>query len=40
MVSNFLVQRPSGSCFEHSEEEWKQAVVKYKSLIVDGDVNY
>ena len=26
--------------FELSENEWKQAIAKYKSLSVDGDVNY
>ena len=40
MVSDFLVQHPSGSFFELSEEEWKQAVAKYKSLSVDSHVNY
>ena len=40
MVSDFLVQHPSGPFFELSEEEWKQAVAKYKSLSVDSHVNY
>ena len=39
-VSHFLVQRPSGPFFELSENEWKQAIAKYKSLSIDGDVNY
>lgn len=40
MVSDFLVQHPSGPFFELSENEWKQAVAKYKSLNADCDVNY
>jgi hypothetical protein len=40
MVSDFLVQHPSGSFFELSEDEWKQAVAKYKSISADSDVNY
>jgi len=40
MVSDFLVQHPSGPFFELSEDEWKQAVAKYKSLSADSDVNY
>ncbi|CAF4618702.1 unnamed protein product, partial [Didymodactylos carnosus] len=40
MVSDFLVQRPSGPFFQLSEDEWKQALGKYKSLSADGDVNY
>ncbi|CAF5128939.1 unnamed protein product, partial [Rotaria sp. Silwood1] len=38
MVSDFLVQHPSGPLFELSENEWKQAVRKYQSLSVAGDV--
>jgi hypothetical protein len=40
MISDFLVQHPSGPFFELSEDEWKQAVAKYKSLSDDSDVNY
>jgi len=40
MVSDFLVQHPSGPFFELTEDEWKQAIAKYQSLSVDGDVNY
>ena len=40
MVSDFLVQHPSGPFFELSEDEWKQAVAKYKTLTADSDVNY
>jgi hypothetical protein len=40
MVSDFLVQHPSEPFCEFSENEWKQAVGKYKSLNADGDVNY
>ncbi|CAF3053204.1 unnamed protein product [Rotaria sp. Silwood2] len=40
MVSNFLVQHPSGPFFELNENEWKQAIAKYKSLSADNDVNY
>ncbi|CAF1254010.1 unnamed protein product [Rotaria sordida] len=40
MVSDFLAQHPSGLFFELSEDEWKQAVTKYKSLSEDSDVNY
>jgi hypothetical protein len=40
MVSDFLVQHPSGPFFHLTENEWKQAVVKYKSLNVNSDVNY
>ncbi|CAF4136859.1 unnamed protein product [Rotaria sordida] len=40
MVFDFLVQHPSGSFFELTEDEWKQATAQYRSLSVDGDVNY
>ncbi|CAF1122713.1 unnamed protein product [Didymodactylos carnosus] len=40
IVSDFLVQHPSGPLFKLSEDEWKQAVAKYKSLSDDGDVNH
>ena len=40
MISDFLVQHPSGSFFERSENEWKQAIEKYPSLTFSGDVNY
>ncbi|CAF2819674.1 unnamed protein product [Rotaria sp. Silwood2] len=40
MVSDFLVQHPSGPFFELNENEWKHAVLKYKSLNADCDVNY
>ncbi|CAF4639335.1 unnamed protein product [Rotaria sp. Silwood2] len=40
MVSDFLVEHLSGPFFELSENEWKHAVLKYKSLNVDCDVNY
>ncbi|CAF0761633.1 unnamed protein product [Rotaria sordida] len=40
MVSDFLVEHPSGPVFELSEDEWKQAVAKYKKLTVDSDVDY
>ncbi|CAF4179391.1 unnamed protein product, partial [Rotaria sp. Silwood2] len=40
MVSDFLVQHPSGPFFELSENEWQQSVRKYQSLSVAGDVNY
>ncbi|CAF4388214.1 unnamed protein product [Rotaria sp. Silwood2] len=40
MESDFHVQHLSASFFERSEDEWKQAVAKYKSLNVDSDVNY
>ncbi|CAF4495812.1 unnamed protein product, partial [Didymodactylos carnosus] len=40
MVSDFLVQHPSGPFFQLSEDEWKQALGKYKSLSADSDVNY
>ncbi|CAF1174677.1 unnamed protein product [Didymodactylos carnosus] len=40
MVSDFLVQHPSGPFFQLSEDEWKLAVAKYKSLSADNDVNY
>ncbi|CAF1409850.1 unnamed protein product [Didymodactylos carnosus] len=40
MISDFLVHHPSGPFFELSEDEWKQAVAKYKSLNDDADVNY
>ncbi|CAF1592685.1 unnamed protein product, partial [Didymodactylos carnosus] len=38
MVSDFLVQHPSGPFFQLSEDEWKQALGKYKSLNADSDV--
>lgn len=40
MVSDFLVQHPSGPFFELSKDEWKKATAKYKSLCADSDVNY
>jgi hypothetical protein len=40
MISDFLVQHPRGPFFELNENEWKQATAKYKSLSVDGDINY
>ena len=40
MVSGFLVQHPSEPFFELNENEWKQAIAKYKSLRADNDVNY
>ncbi|CAF4025243.1 unnamed protein product [Rotaria sp. Silwood2] len=40
MLSNFLVEHPSGPFFQLSEDEWKQAVAKYKTLTDDSDVNY
>ncbi|CAF4180647.1 unnamed protein product [Rotaria sp. Silwood2] len=40
MVSDFLVQHPSGLFFQLPENECKQAVMKYKSLNVNSDVNY
>lgn len=40
MVSDFLVQHPSGPFFELCEDEWKQATAKYKSLSIGSDVNY
>ena len=40
MVSDFLVQHPSGPFFQLTETKWKQAVTKYTSLGVDSDVNY
>ena len=40
MVSDILVQYPKNPFFELTEDEWKEAVGKYKSLIADSDVNY
>ena len=40
MVSDFLVEHPRGPFFELSEDKWKQAVTRYKTLTVDGDVDY
>ncbi|CAF4179675.1 unnamed protein product, partial [Rotaria sordida] len=40
MISDFLVQHPSGPFFELSENEWKQAITKYKSLNAYSDVDY
>ncbi|CAF4626466.1 unnamed protein product, partial [Rotaria sp. Silwood2] len=40
MVSDFLVQCPSGPLSKFSENQWKQVVRKYQSLSVHGDVNY
>ena len=40
MVSDFLVEHPSGPFFQLTEDEWKLAVTKYKSWSVDTDVNY
>ena len=39
MVSGFLFEHPSGPFFELSEDKWKQAVAKYKTLTVDDDVD-
>ena len=39
MVSDFLVEHLSEPFFELSEDEWKQAAAKYKTLTVDGDVD-
>ena len=39
MVSDFLVEHLSEPFFELSEDEWKQAVAKYKTLTVDSDVD-
>ncbi|CAF1560638.1 unnamed protein product, partial [Didymodactylos carnosus] len=40
MISDFLVQHPSGPFFELSENEWKEATAKYITLSVDSDVSY
>jgi len=40
MISDFLVQHPSGPFFQLNEYEWKQAVKKYKSLNTSGGLNY
>ena len=40
MVSDFIVAHPSGPFFQLSEDEWKQAVAKYKTLTSDSDVDY
>ncbi|CAF4503702.1 unnamed protein product, partial [Didymodactylos carnosus] len=40
MISDFLVQHPSGPFFELSENEWKEATAKYITLSVDSDVTY
>ena len=40
MISDFLVQHPSGPFFELNEREWQQAVKKYKSLNTNVHLNY
>ena len=40
MVSDFLVQHPSGLFFQLNEDEWRQTAAKYKTLIIDRDVSY
>ena len=40
MVSDFLVQHPSGPFFELNADEWKQVAAKYKTLSADTDVDY
>lgn len=40
MVSDFLVEHPSGPFFELSEQEWKLATEKYKALTENSGVNY
>lgn len=40
MISDFLVQHPSGPFFDLNEHEWKQAVKKYKSLNTNVHLNY
>ena len=40
MVSDFLVEHPSGPFFELSEQEWKLATEKYKTLTENSGINY
>ena len=40
MVSDFLVQHPSGPFFQLNEKEWMNAVKKYPELLDDTDLRY
>ena len=40
MVSDFLVQHPSGPFFQLNEKEWMNAVKKYSELLDDTDLRY
>ena len=40
MVSDFLVQHPSGPFFQLNEKEWTNAVKKYPELLDDTDLRY
>jgi len=40
MVSDFLVQHPSGPFFSLNEDEWKEAIKKYPNLDQISDVEY
>ena len=40
MVSDFLVQHPSGSCFSLNNDEWNEAIKQYLTLDHISDVEY
>ncbi len=40
MVSDFLVEHPSGPFFQLNEKEWMNAVRKYPELLDDTDLRY
>ncbi|CAF3485164.1 unnamed protein product [Rotaria socialis] len=40
MVSDFLVQHPSGPFFQLDEQEWMKAIRKYPELLIDDGIRY
>ncbi|CAF2041902.1 unnamed protein product [Rotaria magnacalcarata] len=40
MVSDFLVQHPSGPFFQLDEQEWTKAIRKYPELLIDDGIRY
>ncbi|CAF3997994.1 unnamed protein product, partial [Rotaria sp. Silwood1] len=40
MISDFIVQYPSGSFFALNDDEWKLAVEEYTQLAHDDAINY
>ena len=40
MISDFLVQHPSGAFFQLTEDEWRKAVQKFPELLDDSGLRY